>query len=94
MAYKMEVIWSAKARITYFKVLDYLAQNWAKREILTFNVDLTGGYLDIRQFIEALIASRRMMLVDQVNFSLNSNRYQTDLSAIIKIGLPYYQSEK
>ena len=37
MAYKMEVIWSAKARITYFKVLDYLAQNWAKREILTFS---------------------------------------------------------
>lgn len=69
-------------------------ENEAKREILTFNVDLTGGYLDIRQFIEALIASRRMMLVDQVNFSLNSNRYQTDLSAIIKIGLPYYQSEK
>lgn len=66
----------------------------AKREILTFNIDLTGGYLDIRQFIEALMASRRMMLVDQVNFSLGSNRYQKDLNAIMKINLPYYQSEK
>jgi len=33
----MEVIWSAKARITYFKVLDYLLQNWTKREIITFS---------------------------------------------------------
>ena len=33
----MEVIWSAKARITYFKVLDYLSQNWTTREIIAFS---------------------------------------------------------
>ena len=32
----MEIIWSAKARITYFNVLDYLAKNWNKREIIAF----------------------------------------------------------
>jgi len=32
----MEVIWSAKARITFFKVLDYLEKNWSQREIIQF----------------------------------------------------------
>jgi len=62
----------------------------AQRELLTFNVDLSGDYLKIRQFIEDLMNNRRMMLVDQVNFSLGNNRYQKDLSAIVRINLPYY----
>ena len=33
----MEVIWSAKARITYFKVLDYLQENWTKKEMIQFS---------------------------------------------------------
>ncbi len=33
----MKVIWSAKARITYFKVLDYLDKNWNKKEIIQFS---------------------------------------------------------
>ena len=33
----MEVIWSAKARITFFMVLDYLEKNWSKAELLQFN---------------------------------------------------------
>ena len=33
----MEVIWSAKAKITFFKVLDYLNENWTKKEIIQFN---------------------------------------------------------
>jgi len=41
MAYKMEIIWSAKARITYFMVLDYLAKNWNKREIKAFSQKTT-----------------------------------------------------
>ena len=32
----MEIIWSAKARITFFKVLDYLEKNWSQREIIQF----------------------------------------------------------
>ena len=33
----MEVIWSVKAKITYFKVFDYLEKNWNKREIIQFS---------------------------------------------------------
>lgn len=33
----MEVIWSAKARITYFSVLDYLEKHWTKKEIIRFS---------------------------------------------------------
>ena len=33
----MEVIWSAKARITYFNVMDYLQENWTKKEMLQFS---------------------------------------------------------
>ncbi len=32
----MEIIWSAKARITFFGVLDYLQKNWSKTEIIQF----------------------------------------------------------
>ncbi len=33
----MEIIWSAKAKITFFSVIDYLNQNWTKKEIIQFN---------------------------------------------------------
>jgi plasmid stabilization system protein ParE len=33
----VEIIWSAKARITFFMVLDYLEKNWTKTEIIQFN---------------------------------------------------------
>ncbi len=37
MATDMEVIWTAKAKITYFKVLEYLDTNWSKKEDIQFN---------------------------------------------------------
>jgi hypothetical protein len=37
MDFDMDIIWSAKARITYFNVLDYLENNWTKKEIIWFN---------------------------------------------------------
>ena len=33
----MEVIWSAKAKMTFYKVLDYLNENWTQKEIVQFN---------------------------------------------------------
>jgi len=33
----MEVIWSAKAKISFFKVLDYLNANWTQKEIIQFS---------------------------------------------------------
>jgi hypothetical protein len=37
MAFEMEIVWSAKARITFFKVLDYLQQHWTRKEIVQFS---------------------------------------------------------
>jgi predicted RNase H-like HicB family nuclease len=33
----MDIIWSSKAKITFFKVLDYLNENWTKKEMVQFN---------------------------------------------------------
>ena len=33
----MNVIWSAKAKITFLNVIDYLNENWTKKEIMQFN---------------------------------------------------------
>jgi plasmid stabilization system protein ParE len=33
----MEVVWSAKARVTYFSVLEYLEKNWSETEIIRFS---------------------------------------------------------
>jgi len=33
----MNVIWSSRAKITFFKVLDYLNENWTNKEIIQFN---------------------------------------------------------
>lgn len=32
----MDIIWSAKARLTYFKVMDYLQENWTRNEMIQF----------------------------------------------------------
>ena len=36
MDFEMQVIWSNKAKITYFKILDYLKENWTKKEIVRY----------------------------------------------------------
>ena len=33
----MEVIWSAKAKITFYSVIEYLNENWTKKELIQFN---------------------------------------------------------
>ncbi|GET23270.1 type II toxin-antitoxin system RelE/ParE family toxin [Prolixibacter denitrificans] len=33
----IQIIWTSKAKHTYFKVLDYLEQNWTQKEIIQFN---------------------------------------------------------
>lgn len=32
----MKISWTPTARITYFKVLDHLAENWTKKEVDNF----------------------------------------------------------
>jgi len=33
----MEVIWSAKAKITFYSVIEYLNENWTKKEMIQFS---------------------------------------------------------
>lgn len=66
----------------------------ARRELLTFNVNVTGEYLVLRQYIEDLIAARRLLIVDQVNFGFSNNRLRSALSAVIRINVPYYAQTK
>ena len=63
----------------------------AERTTLTFNADISGDYLDIRQFVESLMGSRRMLIVDQINFSLANNQEYQYLTARVRINAPYYQ---
>ena len=65
----------------------------AQRTILTFNVDVAGGYLDMSSFVEALMNSRRMLIVDQINFSLTNSQVNQYLTARVRINAPYYQLE-
>jgi hypothetical protein len=37
MVSDMEVFWSAQAKITYFRILDYLNEHWSKKEIIQFS---------------------------------------------------------
>ena len=32
----MEIIWSAKAKTSFFSVIDYLNENWTKKEMVQF----------------------------------------------------------
>lgn len=33
----MKLVWSARAKTTFFSVLNYLNDNWTKKEIIQFN---------------------------------------------------------
>lgn len=33
----MKVIWSSQAKIKFLNVLDYLSENWTRKEIIQFN---------------------------------------------------------
>ena len=37
MDFEFEIIWSARAKTTYFNVLDYLKENWTRQELVQFN---------------------------------------------------------
>lgn len=73
--------------------LEIASPNNAKRTILTFNVDVAGDYLNMRKFVEALMDSRRMLIVDQINFSLTNSQVDQYLTARVRINAPYYQLE-
>ena len=37
MDFEFEIIWSARAKLTYFNVLEYLLENWTRQELIQFS---------------------------------------------------------
>ncbi len=56
---------------------------------LPVRLTITGEYLDIRAFVEALKNSRRVFIVDSITFSLEENRGERKLKASLSVSQPY-----
>lgn len=57
---------------------------------LPISVTVTGDYVSIRAFVEALRNVRRSYVVDTVAFTIEENRGQRKLRASISLNLPYF----
>ena len=55
----MKISWTPTARKTYFKVLDYLAENWTKREAANFMNAVESLLTQIADNPEMFQASRK-----------------------------------
>lgn len=60
-----------------------------ERVDLPVTLNVTGEYLAIRSFVEALRNSRRSYVIDTVNFSIQDNRGEKKLQASITLNIPY-----
>lgn len=84
MATDWTVVWSPRARETYFVVLDYLNENWSKRELHQFMKRVELTILAIKRNPELFIASRqqnkiRKAFVDKNNcffYSIDAYKQQ------------------
>lgn len=61
-----------------------------ERISLPMNVNLTGDYQSIRQFIEDLRANRRALIVDSIVFSVSEQRQNRKLRATITVNIQYF----
>lgn len=55
----MKIIWTPTARRTYFKVLDYLVENWTKKEVANFVREVESLLNQITNNPEMFQASRK-----------------------------------
>jgi plasmid stabilization system protein ParE len=86
---KMEVIWSERARITYYRVLDYLHSKWSGHEIIRF-INRTEVVINAIKknpgiYVYAVKHKNiRRAIIDKHN----SFFYQVDDNSINKLELP------
>jgi plasmid stabilization system protein ParE len=79
MVFEMEVIWSAKARITYFGVLDYLEKHWTKKEIIRFSYKTESVIKAIRKNPGIFACSLKHKNIRKANIDKNNSFfYQVD----------------
>lgn len=61
-----------------------------KRMPLPATISVTGDYLEIRAYVEALKKVRRSIVIDTVTFNIEENRGDKKLRASITVNLPYF----
>ncbi|MBU0974856.1 hypothetical protein KKD03_04105 [Patescibacteria group bacterium] len=72
--------------------VDILFSQKAKQK-LNFSINISGDYVSIRNFTEALRNSRKSFVIDSVTFALEENRGSKKLNANISINVPYFGVE-
>ncbi len=63
------------------------------RESVGVVVSVRGDYLSIRDYVQALLGSRRAILVDSVSFNLEETRRSESLQASISLNVPFFPAE-
>lgn len=63
-----------------------------KRNDLQITASVKGDYPSIRLFVEELIKTRRVLIVESINFKIDENRGQKILEANISLLAPYFES--
>mgnify|MGYP003437769670 CR=1 FL=1 len=58
--------------------------------MVNISLNITGDYIAIKEFTEALRNSRKSFIIESVVFSLEEDRGSRKLSANITIGTPYF----
>lgn len=61
-----------------------------QRVPLPVTISVSGDYLAIRAYVEALRSVRRSFVVDTVTFSIEENRGERKLRASITLNIPYF----
>lgn len=91
LAFENSVVVSS---ITVPKVPDELQQQLEfgklSRIAMPINVQITGDYLAIRSYVEALMQSRRLFVIDNITFQTSEDRGNSQLSASVTILTPYF----
>jgi plasmid stabilization system protein ParE len=71
----MKISWTPTAKRTYFKALDYLAENWTKREVTNFMNEVESLLTQITDNPEMFQASRKKKNVRKALISKHNTLY-------------------
>ncbi|TVR73088.1 MAG: type II toxin-antitoxin system RelE/ParE family toxin [Marinilabiliales bacterium] len=71
----MKISWTPTAKRTYFKVLDYLAENWTKREVTNFMNEVESLLTQITDNPEMFQASRKKKNVRKALITKHNTLY-------------------
>jgi len=71
----MKISWTPTARRTYFKVLDYLTENWTRREVVNFINEVENLLNQITNNPEMFQASRKKKNVRKALITKHNTLY-------------------